>query len=70
MENPNENRSILIKASDIIPKCKSKEDRINTYRELGNLNFLKFIGYYLPPDNGYDAKFFLQFIAGKKLVNK
>jgi hypothetical protein len=70
MENIQDNRNILIKASDIIAKCKSKEDRINICRELGNKKFFNSIGYYLPSDNGYDAKFFLQFMAGKKLVSR
>ena len=35
MEQPQGQRNILINASDIISKCKTKEDRINICRELG-----------------------------------
>ena len=29
----------------------------------------KYVGYYFPNETGYDGKFFLEFLAGKKSVN-
>ena len=52
----------------ILSKLKSKEDRINFLRETGKLIF-NILGFYLPNDKGFDAKFFIQVLKGEKNVN-
>lgn len=67
MENPH---LVPVPASDLLKKCRNKEDIINICRELGNILFfiIFILGYYFPNQKGFDGKFFLQWGAGQKRV--
>ena len=60
-----ERHTIKVKVSQLMIKCHRRTDMINITREL----VYKYVGYYFPNETGYDRKFFLEFLPGKKLVN-
>ena len=53
---------IPVSATEILKKCKNKEDIVNICRELGKYIFVILfdIGYYFPNEKGFDGKYFLQ----------
>ena len=67
MEDNIENNKVKIKVSEIISKCKRREDWINFSRELGR-SFINYLGLYYPNQPGFDGKFFIQFLTGSKKV--
>ena len=60
MEYSNTNL-VTVPASDLLKKCKNKEDITNFCRELGkiNNNIIIILGFYFPKEKGFDGKFFL-----------
>ena len=70
MESRNVNL-VPVPATELLKKCKNKEDIINLCRELGNYDIyiITSIGYFFPREKGFDGKYFLQWGAGKKKVS-
>ena len=60
---------INVKVSDLISKCRRKIDMIKFARELG-MRLIPYnpIGYYFPQETGFDSKYFLEFLSGRKKV--
>lgn len=48
-------------------KIRTKEERVNFFREQGNF-LLIILGLYFPNESGYDSKYFLQVLSGQKNV--
>lgn len=68
--NHNENNiKVKIKASEVLAKCKRKEDWVNFARELGKFSFFLIIDLYYPNQPGFDGKFFIKFLKGEKAVS-
>ena len=69
MESSNINL-VPVSATELLKKCKNKEDIVNFCRELGKINvrIIVYIGFYFPKEKGFDGKYFLQLGAGKKKV--
>ena len=62
---PFDEQKISIKASDLLKKFKTKEDRYNFLREMSK--FISFIlEFYLPNESGFDSHYFLQVPIGQK----
>ena len=61
---------VPVPATELLRKCKKKEDLINICRELGKFNNIWYypIGYYFPKEKGFDGRFFLQWGCGQKKV--
>lgn len=59
--------NVSVKASELLKKFKSREDRFNFMRELIKLLF-NFLDLYLPKEVGFDSNYFLQVLSGKKKV--
>lgn len=61
---------VPVPASELLKKCKKKEDIINICRELGKFYYINYylIGYFFPKEKGFDGKFFLQWGSGQKKV--
>lgn len=59
--------NVSVKASELLKKFKSREDRFNFMRELSKLLF-NFLDLYLPKEVGFDSNYFLQVLSGKKKV--
>jgi len=70
MESRNVNL-VPVPATELLKKCKNKEDIINLCRELGNYDIyiIIIIGYFFPREKGFDGKYFLQWGAGQKKVS-
>ena len=65
---PVDEQKVSIKASDLLKKFKTKEDRYNFLREMSKL--ISFIlDLYLPNETGFDSQYFLQVLMGQKKVN-
>lgn len=61
------NENVRVKASDLLRKFKSREDRFNFMRELSKLYF-NFLDLFLPKEVGFDTNYFLQVLSGQKKV--
>ena len=70
MEGENLNL-VPVPASQLLKKCRNKEDIVNICRELGKKIFFIIlnIGFFFPHEKGFDGKFFLQWGAGQKKVS-
>ena len=65
---PVDEQKVSIKASDLLKKFKTKEDRYNFLREMSKLiSFILVL--YLPNETGFDSQYFLQVLMGQKKVN-
>ena len=65
---PVDEQKVSIKASDLLKKFKTKEDRYNFLREMSKL-FSFILDLYLPNETGFDSQYFLQVLMGQKKVN-
>lgn len=60
---PRIEQKVSVRASDLLKKFKTKEDRYNFLREMSK--FISFIpDLYLPNEVGFDSNYFLQVLMG------
>lgn len=64
----NSDEKVLVKASDLLKKFKTKEDRYNFLREMSKPFFI-ILDLYFPNEIGFDSNYFLQVLIGAKKVN-
>jgi hypothetical protein len=59
---------VHIPATELLQKCKNKEDIINLCRELGNYDIyiIIIIRYFFSREKGFDSKYFLQWEPGRR----
>ena len=61
-------QKVSIKASELLKKFKTKEDRYNFLREMSKYDYL-ISDLYLPNEIGFDSNYFLQVLTGVKKVS-
>lgn len=64
----NSDEKVLVKASDLLKKFKTKEDRYNFLREMSKPFFI-ILDLYFPKEIEFDSNYFLQVLIGAKKVN-